>query len=174
MAIPLSDAEVKRRLRLYSSPETTTELYSFGSMLVAEIIERIHRLEAKAGTLAGYAGAILALIVTSAAFWGSHLQHLERVAILLAALSAFASECFAILAIQLGSFEWFSDNEWLREECLSDAETLRKYHILTMRGVIASHRSVGEEKTKNIERSQWFLGATALFLLTAVFFAVFC
>lgn len=168
MAKRLETSEVKKRIESYNSPETTNELYSFGYMLVAEAVDRIHKMESKAGTLAGYSGAILALIISTFSLWHGYFQTPERVAMYCAALTVFLAEGCALWALKVSEYNWFSDNEWLRAERLSDAEALRKYHILTMHTAFASHRAVAEEKSKLIFWSQKVLFLTGLSFMAVV------
>lgn len=172
MAKSLSNQEMKGRLASYELPEVTNELYSFGSMLVSEIVDRVHKAEAKAGTLAGYSGAILALIVSTFSLWNGHFHAAEKGAMYGAAFMAFVSQMCALWALKIDKFNWFSDNDWLRGECLSDVEALRKYHLLTMHTVIVSHGEAAERKSNRIALAQRFLLVTGVFLLAVPLLAL--
>ena len=178
MATPLDSQEVKRRLASYKSPDVTNELYSFGSMLVTEAVDRVHKVEGKAGTLAGYSGAILALIVSSFSLWNGHFHEAEKIAMYCAAFGAFCSQACALWALKIDEFKWFSVNDWLRGECLSDAEVLRKYRIVTIDVILKSHRDVAERKSSRIALAQWSLFATGAVLFAvpvlALLGAIFC
>jgi hypothetical protein len=171
--VNFDDKEANSRLCSYQETAVTDELYGFGSMLVSEFVDRIHHLDAKAGSLAGYASGIVALLVSTSAFWRSALHPWAICLVLVAAISALASAGLCLWAASIYKFMWFSDDEWMQEAYLDNAEDLRKYHVLTMHNVVQSHRKGGTEKSKHIRHAQWALAFTATLLFVALADAIF-
>lgn len=59
--------DTRDRLSSYENETTTDELYDFGKILVLEGVDRAHWLDSKAGILAGFSGAIVALLLSTLA-----------------------------------------------------------------------------------------------------------
>ena len=55
--------EVTERVQKYTETDTTDELYDFGKLLLQEGIDRAHWIDAKASTLAGFNGALVAFLL---------------------------------------------------------------------------------------------------------------
>src|SRR6266568_3705432 len=174
MKVNFDEKEVNDRLSSYADKDVpvTDELYDFGKMLVSEFVDRVHHLDSKAATLAGYSTGIVALLVSTFSFWKPAL-HLWGVGIVFAAaLSAVCSAGFSLWAASIFKFKWFSDDEWLSEDYLDDAESLRRYHILAMHNVIESHRDIARFKSRCIRWSQRALAVSAFLLMVALTDAV--
>lgn len=60
----LSLEDVKRIVGSYKDSGVTDELYSFGSVLLAEVRNRAGRIDSKAATMLGWATGILAFLFT--------------------------------------------------------------------------------------------------------------
>ena len=161
----LEEKDVKELLRAYASVAVTDELYQFGSMLVKEGVERVHWLDSKAAALAGYAGAIIVLINLTSPIWRPAASWWIQATLILAAFAVFAAGVFAVLALSLKTFEWFSDTEWIKDGCLDDADILRRYHILAMYGVRRSHEDASARKAARITWAQRIFGVAVVLLL---------
>ncbi len=164
----LSVEEVNARLVSYESQETTKELYDFGKMMVGECVERVHKIDSKATMLAGYGGAIIALLISTSSLWMSIIDKWAMVTVFAAAFAVLMSAAYAVWSFSPKTFDWFSDNEWFEKDYLSDPEQLRRYHILTMHNVVRSHDAVSKTKTKRIRTSQRLLGVGTLLLVVAL------
>jgi hypothetical protein len=164
----LSDQEVNERLCSYNDPKVTDELYDFGSMMVSEFVDVNHRLDSKGSTLAGYSTGIVALLVATSSFWRPVLDQWALAVVLAAGLCALIASACSLKAASLYVFNWFSDDEWLHTKYLEDSETMRRYRILTMHNVVASHRSTAEAKSDYLGVAQWALtGSGALLFIIA-------
>jgi hypothetical protein len=156
----LSEEEVRERLKLCEDPEIVNEIYNFGQTLEKEVIDQIRTLESKATSFAAYGAAIVTLLVSSSSIWSGLGNRWS------AWIAVFASVCglmctyFSVRAMSLKAFECISEDEWLKRECLSKIEMLKRYRILTIWGTIASHSRVQEDKAKQLQRAQvWLIGA---------------
>jgi hypothetical protein len=67
--------------------------------------------------------------------------------------------------MSLKEFECISEDEWLKRECLSKIETLKRYRILTIWGTIASHGKVQEDKAAKLQRAQVWLTGAVIYLV---------
>jgi hypothetical protein len=85
-----------------------------------------------------------------------------------AAIVAFLATICAVRSLRLKEYEWFSQEEWLEESCLANRERLRKYRILTIWGVLESHRQVTNDKRTWLIRAQWTLVAAAILLVVSL------
>lgn len=164
----LSEEEVNKRLQSYDNEGVTDELYDFGKMLVNELIERNNKLDTKAASMAAYAIGIITLLTSTYAGWSKVHYSLGIPFPLLGALTAFVALIFAVLGLTLQRYEGFSQSEWLHSELLNNREQLRKYHILTMWGVLNSHESVSEKKADRISKAQRMLVITTIILLLSM------
>ncbi len=163
----LSETVVSERLTAYEQPETTQELYEFGRLLLAEALDSGYRLDSKAFMAAGYAGAILTLLVTAAPLWSS-TEKVARLMLVGAGITAFVAAVAAFAALLLIPVEWFSPSEWFNKECLENADRLRRYHVLCMYGVRQSQKSICWSKIHRIHMAHWALMATGVFLFLAL------
>jgi hypothetical protein len=67
--------------------------------------------------------------------------------------------------------QWFSPNEWMRVECLTSSERLRRYHVLTIWGASESIEASYQRKVADIRKAEC-LTLIAWFLLAVSFFDV--
>lgn len=172
-AIP-TEAEIRERLVSYEDTGVTDELYDFGKMLVAEAVERNSRLETKATAIAAYSIGIITLLASSYGNWSKAVHSWIIPIPFFGALAAFVAAIYAVRGIRLRDYEWFSPNEWMKPECLSGRERLRKYRLLTMWNVLKSHYAASELKARKIKRAQvWLLIAAIILVLSLVDIATF-
>ncbi len=164
----LTTDEVNDRLMSYTSEATTNELYEFGKVLVDESTERVNRLDAKATTIAGYAGTIIALLLATFNVWKPSLKHWALGLVFLGALSNLIAATVALHALSPKTYDWFSDDEWFQKVYLDQPDTLRRYHVLTMHNVVRSHDETNKVKSRSIKVSQWLLGFGAILFLIAL------
>jgi hypothetical protein len=164
----LNQEEVRRRLGAYTDNETTDELYSFGLILVNESKDRYNGFDDKATKIAGYAGAIIALLISQFRTLRSLVDPWAMYLVLGAALLCLVSAGIGINALSLSQVDWFSPNEWLREDSLSDAEKLKRYRVLTMYGVGQSYLVACEKKAHRITYALRTLLVSGMLLLIAM------
>ena len=165
MNTQLSEATVRQRLASYKDPTVTDELYGFGQALVHDAIDRLSKSDTKAGAMAAYNGALLALLASTASIWTVHLHSWQRISPILAVACLFFAAMFAISSIGTRKTDWHSSNEWMKEECLTSGERLRRYHVLTMWGAYGSLNSAYSDKMRDLKRSEWLTLASWLFLV---------
>jgi magnesium-transporting ATPase (P-type) len=162
----LSEAEARRRLAL-CTPGVAEEMFDFGKRLLDYRIEVSHRLDAKAAAMAGYGVAVLTLLVATHASWKG-LTGAPRGCVLLAALVAFGAVILALTAQALRDFVWFTQREWLNEECIRTPSMLLGYRVLTLQGVLTSYEEVCTKKARWLRCAQYALGLVAALLLAAL------
>jgi hypothetical protein len=164
-----NEADVRSRIESYEDSGVTDELYDFGKMLVAEALDRNSRLETKAAAIAAYAIGIITLLVSSYVSWGKAVHSLVIPVPIFGAFAAFVAAAYAVTGIKLRNYDWFSPDEWMKSECLSSREHLRRYHLLTMWNVLKSHYAASEIKAKKIRRAQgWLLFAAVILVVSLV------
>ena len=157
--------EVNRRLDL-ATPGVTAELYSFGSALIAEVDRRFEYLDGKANRIAGYSGAIVAVIVSSIGTWPKAIDPSMVPVILFAAVAALVAGGMALVATQTTKLVSFSPNDWLREEYIKDKEELTKYWVSCIYVNRQTYSDRCTQKAKWIELSQYaFLFAASMLLV---------
>lgn len=173
MATKLSVNDVKERLASYKESTVTDELYSFGTMMLHDATDRLAKSDAKASAIAGYAGALIALLASTATMWLKQTHSWQLLIPVAAIVSFFFAALFAVLSMTLKSTDWFSPNEWMKADCLQSAERLRRYHVLTMWGALESLEQCYGEKLRDVRRAQcctlaaWMLLAISFFQIAA-------
>jgi hypothetical protein len=160
----LSEEEVRHRLASYEDEETTNELYAFGLMLTNEAVQWLGALDSKAAWLSAYCGAIVSLMVSTIGVWQNALSGWPRYLPVAGATLAVVAAFLGLVALALRNVEWYSQDDWMNADCLSDHRRLKGFRVLTMWGILASHRKIGREKAQWLKRAQW-IAALAIFLL---------
>jgi len=82
--------------------------------------------------MAGYSGGLIALLASTAGLWTKVESTWHILFPTAAILALFFAAFFAVTSMTLKKTQWFSPNEWMKEECLTSCERLRRYHILTI------------------------------------------
>ncbi|SRR6266446_5456918 len=164
----LTEDEVIARLGEVKIPEVTDELYSFGEMMVDEVVDRLKTLETKATWIAAYSIGLITILVSLQVKWTGTFHPWALSALALSGAIAFAAAATAVSALSLKSFPFFSHNEWMNRDCLNDADRLRRYHIIVMHGVHSSYREHCSSKAARIGTAQSLLLLSALLLVLAL------
>ncbi len=157
--------DVKARVRL-AGGDTLPELYKFGQVLLNDAVERLSRTDGKAANLAAYSGAIIAITVSTSPIWTRYASPFFVYASLLGVFMFFAGALLAVSSIYPQATEWYSENDWLRTECLKKPETMLRYRVLTTWRVLRSHHATFRKKTHRIKTATLAIGVgvTALFV----------
>jgi len=164
----INESEVLRRLELCTDVAIGDELYQFGERLLTYRIDISHRLDSKASAMAGYSGAILTLLIASYGNWINIAGRDAFAAIMLAGTFAFIAAALAVFAMALRKFTWFTQNEWLKEECIEHPEKLKGYRVLTLWGVLSSYENICARKAAWLRFAQYALMASGFLLLFAL------
>jgi hypothetical protein len=167
----LSEKDVKDRLASYTDPSVTDELYHFGEMLVRDSIERVSKADTKAAAIAAYAGGLVTLLVSTSGIWAKNNSGVHLLMPIIAIVALILSAFFAVSSMTLKRTEWFSVNEWMKQDCLETGERLRRYHILTMWGASESLEGLYEAKLSELRKAQW-VTLLAWILLAVAFFDI--
>jgi len=160
--------EVRERLAAYQEPKITDELYDFGKMLITETLDRVKALDNKAAAIAAYSVGLITLLVSTRANWSTGLHAWAAGLPLCGGVAAFFAALYAVSALALKRYNWFSENEWMERDCLADPDRLRRYHVLAMWKVLGSHNSTCETKASRITAAQWLLLTAAVFLVLSL------
>ncbi len=167
----LSEKDVRDRLDSYTDPSVTDELYHFGELLIRDVIERVSKADTKAGAIAAYAGGLITLLVSTSGIWAKNQSGLHILLPIAAIAALFLSIFFAVTSMTMKRAEWFSPNEWMKQECLETGERLRRYHVLTMWGTSESLETLYEAKLRELRKAQW-ITLIAWILLALAFFDI--
>jgi len=160
----LEHSKVEEMLQSYESTMVTDELYDMGKMLMEESSDRISHLDAKSAKVAGYTGAIIALMISTFPIWTSAV---DRWAVSLAAIGSFiglVGAGIALISTWPQSLDLLSDSDWLEEDGLKEPDRLKRYYISSLHLSIASHERVNSKKVSRIKRAQACLAAMVLLL----------
>jgi hypothetical protein len=172
----LTEAEVEERLNLcVENAAVVDELYEFGKILSDQVIDRIRAVESKATSFAAYGAAIATFLVTSVLIWSKLGNQWSPWISFCAGICGLTCTVFALRALWLRAYEWISEDEWMHKDCLSKIDTLKRYRIFTMWGVIHSHSCIQSKKARELERAQiWLVAAVVclLYLLLHIAFVV--
>jgi hypothetical protein len=158
--------EVKRRVR-NSGADVVDEVYCFGEKLISDAVDRLAKSDNKASALAAYCGGLVTLIISTSPLWGKYVDPYFAVVVVAAILCLMTGAWTALGSTHPQPTEWYSDNDWLRSECLQAREQLRRYRVLTMWRVLASHQRAFREKMRLIRRAVIFLKVASVLLLVA-------
>jgi len=176
MSIPtrLSDDDVRTRLKVCEeSSDVINELYNFGKIMSNEVIDRIRAVESKAVSFAAYGAAIATFLVSSVSIWLKLGNQWSPWISVFAGFCGLMCTYFSLRVLALREYEWISEDEWLKTECLSRLDTLKQYRILTMWGVIHDHGRIQSEKARELQRAQVWLTGSVIYLLYLLFHVAF-
>src|SRR5579863_9236398 len=129
-------------------------MFDMGKTLMSECGQRVDYLDAKAARLAGYAGAMVGLMLSTFPIWTSAIG---RWAIFVAAAGMLAGAASAVSVIHSmwpAKLRLPSDSDWLESDAIDDADRLKKYYISSMHLVVRSQEPVAAGKVSAIKRSQ--------------------
>lgn len=165
--IQKNEQEVIRRLESFRVPEVTNLLYDFGLFLVKEEVAREERIDSKARAVAGFSGAILALIASTYPVWAPEVHSAPPALFLFVGGLMLAAAAFcATQAFGISTFQWFDEKDtWFGEDYLNDPDRLKKYYLVGMFRVVVSHSSRNADKTAWLGWAEAFLkvgGAAAI------------
>jgi hypothetical protein len=160
----LSESQVRERLQKCRS-ELVDDAYSFGQTLSREAVDNVRMTESKATYMAAYGAAIVSLLVSSSSAWTRIGNQWTPWYGFLAGLSGLLCTVMAIRALSPSEYECVSEDEWLKEECMTmGIENLKRYRILTLWRTIDSHGAVQAQKANHLLCSQMWLKASGAYL----------
>ena len=151
-----------------SAPDVVDELYSFGEKLVNDAVDRLAKSDSKASASAAYAGGLVTLLVSTSALWGRYLDFYSSAMVVTATFFFLVSAWLAAGSTRPQPTEWYSDNDWLREECLQERAQLRRYRVLTMWRILKSHQDAFRAKTQRVRSAVRFLRLASALLFLAL------
>jgi hypothetical protein len=162
----LEYSQVKQRVKV-SNPDVVSELYSFGEKLISDAVDRLSKSDSKASNLAAYCGGLVTLMVSTSTLWAHYLDFYSSLVVVAAVFLFVISAWMAAGSTHPQPTEWYSDNDWLREECLESKERLMQYRVLTMWRVLSSHQKAFRLKVARVRYAVVSLKLAALLLFIA-------
>jgi hypothetical protein len=169
----LNEKEVIERLGVVKESDVTDEIYSFGQMMVDEVVDRLKTLETKATWIAAYSIGLITILVSIQAKWTVTFKPWAASAMVLSGVIAFAAAATAVSALSLKLYPFFSHNEWMKADCLNNADRLRRYHVVVMHGVHDSYQNRCDSTAARISTAQSLLLLSALLLVLALALSAF-
>jgi hypothetical protein len=161
--------EVIKRLSqsTYTDPEITKELYEFGSQLLSDRRDRTNWIDTKAGVFAGFAGAMIVIIISTFSGWKDLAKDWPAAATFLffgLVVLLLAAFC-AVRALGARRFQELDEKDlWFAKEYFEYPDQLRRYYLIGMYRSVVSHDMNNETKAKMLMRAERFavLGAFLL------------
>ena len=163
----LDYSDIKKRIQ-NSGDDVIEELYSFGEKLVSDAVDRLAKSDNKAAAIAAYCGGLVTLALSTSPIWGKYLSLYSSIFVVTALLCLIVAAWMALGSTHPQQTEWYSDNDWFRTECLADLAQLRRYRVLTMWRVVASHQAIFREKMRHIRIGVVLLKIASALLLAAL------
>lgn len=136
--------------------------------MLDEVVDRFKTLDSKAAGIAAYAIALITFLVASKAQWATAPHSWAVYAPIVSGCIALSAAAVAISTLWLKRFPGFSENEWVKADCLDDIEKLRRYHIIVMHGVHAYYQKLCRQKAFRIIAAEGLLLASAVILVLAL------
>ncbi len=164
----LDQHAVEVLLQHYESTEVTVALYDMGQALMKECAERVHYLDAKSITIAGYIGAIIGLMVSTFPIWTSAVSRWAIILVALGSLAGLIGGGMALASTWPRKFLLPSDTDWLEEDGLADPDRLKRYYISSLHLAIVSHEEINAWKVSRIKTAQACLAIMILSLLVVL------
>jgi hypothetical protein len=160
--------DITKRVQDYNEIKTTDELYDFGKMLLLEEVDRAHWIDSKAATLAGFCGAVVALLLSTSSNWKRVLAQepdWSRVVVFIGIGLVLMSSALAFIALINRTFSWIDEkDEWFQKDYLEFPDFLRRSYVLTMYQATRSHGKKNDTKSNYLTAAQLalFLGGSLL------------
>jgi Ca2+/Na+ antiporter len=165
----LTEKEVRERLKLCTEIKVVEEIYSLGQSMLKDIVDSVRVLESKAVSFAAYGAAIVTLLISSSAAWSKLGNKLTPWICVCAGVSALICTVLAVKAIALHEHEIISQDEWLNKESLDNELKIKRYHILSIWGVMTSRIDVQARKVIEVRRAQLWLKISVAVLVVLLF-----
>lgn len=145
------EKDIIERLSAYDNPAVTNELYDFGSQLLRERTDRTNWIDTKAGAVAGFAGALIVIVVSTFSGWKDVAKDWPPAALFLfAALVVLLFAAFR--AVQALRTRWFHElhekDLWFAKEYFDYPDQLRRYYLIGMYRAVVSHDLNNEKKAR--------------------------
>jgi hypothetical protein len=159
--------EVIERLEKYEDPQVTNELYDFGSKMVRAAIDRLNALDTKVGIFAGFAGAMIVVVVSTFSSWKDLIKDWPIASIFLfsgivALLLAAGS---ALIGLRVRTFEGLHERDlWFASEYFQHPDRLRRYYLIGMYRTVVSHNKINDQKAAMLRLTERLVVAGALLL----------
>jgi hypothetical protein len=152
----------------YTDPEITKELYEFGSQLLRERTDRTNWIDTKAGAFAGFAGALIVIVVSTFPGWKDLAKEwaIAPTFLFFGLVVLLLSAVCAIQALRARRFQELDEkNLWFAKEYFDYPDQLRRYYLIGM------YRSVVSHDINNEKKAWWLILAERASVLGAFLLA---
>lgn len=159
--------EIIKRLSAYTNPEVTKELYDFGTQLLGERRDRTNWIDTKAGAFAGFAGALIVIIVSTFPGWKDLAKEWAGAPIFLflGLIALLVAAVFAIQALRARRFQELEEKDlWFAKEYFDYPDQLRRYYLIGMYRSVVSHDINNAKKANMLILSEHLVVAGAFLL----------
>ena len=165
------ESEIIERLsqETYTDPEVTRELYDFGSQLLRERTDRTNWIDTKAGVFAGFAGALIVIVVSTFPGWKDITKDWASAPIFLffGLIAILLAAFFAVQALRTRKFQELDEKDlWFAKEYFDYPDQLRRYYLIGM------YRSVVSHDINNEKKANMLILAERLVVVGAFLFAI--
>jgi Co/Zn/Cd efflux system component len=158
----------------YTDPEITKELYEFGSQLLRERTDRTNWIDTKAGAFAGFAGALIVIVVSTFPGWKDLTKEWTAAPIepcisflFFGLVALLLSAVCAIQALHARRFQELDEKDlWFAKEYFDYPDQLRRYYLIGM------YRSVVSHDINNDKKAWWLIWAERATVIGAVLLAI--
>jgi hypothetical protein len=149
-------------------PETVSQLYEFGKLMLDQIRGLRTSYDSKLTSCLGWGTATVAVMLAGITNWiGPGWAH----------TLASAGTAFAILSVIAAMFglksfaglEWPSEKDWFQSDYFQWPDRLKRHHIVTMLGAHQSYSRRMQRKGYALMLAEYFLVSSALLLASAAF-----
>lgn len=159
--------EVIERLEKYEDPQVTSDLYDFGSQLVRDAIDRVNWLDTKAGIFAGFAGAMIVVVVSTFASWKDLVKDwpIASIFLFLGIIALLLAASSALRGLRVRTFEGLDEKDlWFASEYFQHPDRLRRYYLIGMYRKVVSHRRINDQKAITLRWTERLVVAGAFLL----------
>jgi hypothetical protein len=159
--------EVRRRLSVCPS-EQLPAVHDLGRFLLEHAVTATSRLDSKATTIGGYAGAILSFLVVGLLNWFPQLGAGELTAVLVAALAAGVAAVLAVVALRVRGHDWISDEQWFDEDAMKAGDVQIGFYTTVLHTAHDGRVRMNQRKARAIASALWALAGAAVALAAGV------
>lgn len=159
--------EVIERLEKYEDPRITHELYEFGSELVRDAHDRVNWLDTKAGIFAGFAGAMIVVVVSTFSSWKDLVKDwpLASIFLFLGIIILLLAAGSSLTGLRVRTFEGLDEKDlWFASEYFKQPDRLRRYYLVGMYRTVVSHNKINGQKARMLRITERLVVAGALLL----------
>ena len=169
----LSNEEFKNLIHSYTQSGVTDQLYTFGSLLTAELQLRTSQVEAKATTLMGWSTGVLVLLFATVRTPDKSVIGWLFVAGSLSVVTAIVC-AFSTIRTR-NSWATPSDKSWVPPSIAKNpsADEMKRYHLMVLHEVRNANVALANSKARMLLIAEAALGLGSVLFATAKLLPLF-